>query len=263
MSVRPSRRARVPRPRPRRARDSLRRLRAGYTQSRAASLRGRPAAVRADRSRAPQMRARRFRAPPPTLPQLRSPYRRIASPAPERLPRFSLGGPAPRDRAPRKAAAESDEDDEIVGLDQAGAHGLRKRHRNRGGRRIAIFGDVNDDFLFGKLEIAGRRVNDAAIRLMRDQERDLALGNVCFLQHRAGRFDHSLDGELERLASLHMNEMNFCLDRRMVERLARAAPLRVEQLRTAAVGTKFRGEKTVFVRAFKNHRARAVAEEYR
>ncbi len=104
-------------------------------------------------------------------------------------------------------------------------------------------------FSSGKVEVTRRCVDDAPVRLMRNQERHVGFGEVRLFQHRVGRVDHLLHRELERLAPLHVNEMHLGVERGMIDRLTRPAALGVKQFGPASVGTQIRGEKAVFARS--------------
>src|SRR5690349_13749055 len=71
---------------------------------------------------------------------------------------------------PRVAGTERREED-VGPLTNASVLVRRiERHRNRGGRGVAVLLDVVDDFFFGQLETPRHHLIDSHVRLMRNEK---------------------------------------------------------------------------------------------
>ena len=109
-------------------------------------------------------------------------------------------------------------------MDAAGLNRFVERDRNRGGGGIAIFVEV-DEYLVGtRVEPFGHGVDDAAIRLMRDNAFDA--GNVDFAAAHSffRRGLHCLHGILEGLFSFHSQVMHAGINRLRGSGTTAAAP---------------------------------------
>src|SRR5665213_1995340 len=172
--------------------------------------------------------------------------------------------PAPRDRAPAHTAAEADEQDHVAVLELPRGDRLGECDRNRGGAGVAVAVDVDDDALRRHLEMLRGGVDDAPVRLVRDQPGDVLPRDVRAGERDVGRLDHLGDGEAKDLTAVHHDLVAFGRDVVGADRGGGGtADLDVEVLRIRTVGTELRGQERVLFARFEHDRARAVAEQDR
>src|SRR2546426_10481582 len=71
--------------------------------------------------------------------------------------------------APREASTERDEQHEVAALQAAGGDGFLERDVHRRGAGVAVTVDVDEDPLHRQVHAPGRRLDDPAISLVRDE----------------------------------------------------------------------------------------------
>src|SRR5262245_60832838 len=74
---------------------------------------------------------------------------------------------------------------------------LRESDRNGRAHRVSVAIKVNDHALETEAQARGRRLDDAAVGLMRDQPGEVSDGHMVALQNLLGHFGHAYDGRLE------------------------------------------------------------------
>ena len=105
-------------------------------------------------------------------------------------------------------------------------------------------------------------LNDAQVRLVRDEQLHVVDAHPAPVQRLAGDLDHLQDGVLERLIPHHPDGTEPLFHHLGGVRMQRAAPRALDQLPEIAVGVQVAAEDPLPFRAFgENHRPRAVAEE--
>ncbi len=116
----------------------------------------------------------------------------------------------------------------------------------------------------GKVEVLRRGVDDAAIRLMRNQPRDVARRHARALERDVRRLDHLGHGEAEHFAAVHHDFVALRLDVLGAHR-RRGGPadFDVEILRFGSVRAEFRAEERVDNARLEHDRARTVTEKHR
>src|SRR5262245_31866258 len=72
-----------------------------------------------------------------------------------------------------EARTHGRQEHQVPFLEPAAAHGVIQRKRNRGGRGIPEVLDVDDHLVGIDSQLLGGRLNDAAIRLVRDEQIDI------------------------------------------------------------------------------------------
>src|SRR5437870_13902517 len=72
--------------------------------------------------------------------------------------------------APREASTERDEQHEVSALQAAGGDGFLERDVYRRSAGITITVDVDEDPLHGQVHALGRGLDDAKVRLVRDEQ---------------------------------------------------------------------------------------------
>src|ERR1700694_2643023 len=91
---------------------------------------------------------------------------------------FHAARPAPRHGTPTQAAAETDEQDDVAVLELARGDRFRKRDRDRCGARVPVAINVDDDAVAGHVEVLRGGIDDAAVRLVRDEPGDVVRRDV-------------------------------------------------------------------------------------
>ena len=91
-----------------------------------------------------------------------------------------LCGPSPRDRAPREAAAEADEDDQIAGLNSPRSTVSESAIGIDAADVLPYSAMLTTTLSSGRPKIPRGCVDDAPVGLMRNQERDVGFGEVRF-----------------------------------------------------------------------------------
>jgi hypothetical protein len=141
-------------------------------------------------------------------------------------------------------------------MEFAGAHGHVQRQRNGRGRRVAVFVDGDDHLVQRQLQLLGRAVHDADVRLVRDQPVDVGLGAAGFLEHRAGHVSST------PTASLNTAWPSIFRKGRPAPGRSRRNP-GVHRMSTwRAIGMQLGGKDARGVAGFQHHGAGAVAEQH-
>src|SRR5262249_47061255 len=133
------------------------------------------------------------------------------------------------DREPR---ADRREQYQIPLLEPSRAHGVVERERNRCRRRVAESIDVDDDLVLIDAELFGRRLDDAAVRLVRHEEVEVVRLEPVARENPLRDLLGLSDGELEDGLAVLLHVVKALVDRVVARRLAAAAG-RHAQRRTA------------------------------
>src|SRR5437870_2507960 len=127
-----------------------------------------------------------------------APTRPISAAAPSCFSPTDEGG------SPREAPAERDEEHEVAALQTAGGDGLLERDVDGRGARVAVPVDVHEHALHGKVDALGGRLDDAEVRLVRDEQVHVGRGEAVAAEDAFGAFDEQADGDLEHLVTPHL-----------------------------------------------------------
>src|SRR5262245_60058897 len=90
-------------------------------------------------------------------------------------PPFFLQTPLQQHRAHRKPSAHRSQQHQVPSLDALVRARIGERERDRRGRGVAVLVEVDDDLLRIDAEPIGRGFDDAAVRLVRDEEIDVGV----------------------------------------------------------------------------------------
>ena len=104
-------------------------------------------------------------------------------------------------------------------------------------------------------------VDDPNVRLVRDVDVDVVDGLAAFGQNLLRRADEHAGGELEHLASVHLDEVLPLRDGLRARRRPRPSGGQVELRPARAVRAELEAEKTAFGDAVENDRPGAVSEQ--
>ena len=115
--------------------------------------------------------------------------------------------PAEKGCAPGETGAEGDDEDEVAVLDLAVCPGFFKRKRNRGRRRVAVALEVRGEAVHAHVELARDGFQDTAVRLVRDEPRDLFRFHVALGEDAFAGFRHHAHGVAEDFLAVHPQEM--------------------------------------------------------
>src|SRR6185295_9491377 len=175
-----------------------------------------------------------------------------------RLPANGGGGPG-------EAGAERGEDDQPAPRDVPLGDALRQGQRDAGGGGVAVALDVVEHLVVAQLQALLHRLGDAEVGLVRDEQADVARGEVVPGQRLAHHLRHLHRRVLEDLAPVHPRVVARLVDHPLGEagRVAGAGALRPQVLGEAAVGVEVGGEDAAVgvVRRLQAGGARAVAED--
>ena len=116
--------------------------------------------------------------------------------------------------APRKAAAETAHEEQIVAAETAGAERLVEGNRHAAGRRVAVAIDVRFDFRAVDRQRVGCRVENANVGLVENPQLDVRRLETRRLEHLLRGIFQQPHGPLEHGAAVHLHEpigANCCL----------------------------------------------------
>ncbi len=108
------------------------------------------------------------------------------------------------------------------------------------------------------------RLDDARVRLMRNEEIDVGAAQLRGVERAVGCFAHLTHGVLEHFASRHLDQMCAVLENLGRHRMCCAAIGTVQQVREISVAAKVRRENSRALTtsvALEHHRARAITEQ--
>src|SRR6056297_607978 len=105
--------------------------------------------------------------------------------------------------APGEPAAEGFQQHGIAALDAPRAYGHVQRHRHRGRRSVAVNVDGHDHAVHRHIQLAGGRLDDSKIGLVRNQPVQVVLFHVVVRQRLVNDPAQRVDGNLEHLVALH------------------------------------------------------------
>src|SRR5690606_4402794 len=126
-------------------------------------------------------------------------------------------------RARGRARAERDEQNAVAGGDASLLDRLVKRHGHRGGAHVAVPVDVDVDALGRHAQLAAERLDDAEVRLVRDDEGDVVFPDARALQRPLRLRRHRAHRGAEQPRALHAQQMPALCEHALVERPERAA----------------------------------------
>ncbi len=111
--------------------------------------------------------------------------------------------PAHDPRAPHEARAEGGQRDRVTRVQPPVALGLAQRQRDRRRRRVGDAVDVQRDALAGEAELGRRRLDDARVGLVGDEQVDVVDADARPVERGPRRLHHPGDGVAVDLAALH------------------------------------------------------------
>src|SRR5271154_5185358 len=109
----------------------------------------------------------------------------------------SRESPPDQSAAPGEPGADARTKHEVAVADAAVVDRREQRERYRRRRRVAVALDVGDRALAFEAEALGRGFDDAEIRLVRPEPRDVADRDTCLLQRGVARLDDCAHGAAE------------------------------------------------------------------
>src|SRR5258706_5253649 len=114
--------------------------------------------------------------------------------SPEEPLRLAL--PSQQHRAPGEASAEGGEEDEVAGVQAAQRDRLGERDVDGGGAGVAVAVDVDERAVHRQPQSLGRRLDDAQVRLMRDEQVHVARGEAVAFEQLYGAVAEQPDRDL-------------------------------------------------------------------
>jgi hypothetical protein len=123
-----------------------------------------------------------------------------------------LEGPLQERCTTGKACSDRREQNGIALLQFSFGNGRHHRQGNGSCRSVSVAIDVDDDFLERHLQALGGRHDDSAIRLVGDEAIDIGSGLAILLENAFGHLRHFLDGVLEDLRSILMDDVHVLLN---------------------------------------------------
>src|SRR5438445_8392850 len=105
------------------------------------------------------------------------------------LPPDRLFSPADEGGSPREAPAERDDEHEVAALQTARCDGLLECHVDGRGARVAVPVDVHEHALHRQGDALGGRLDDAEVRLMRNEQVHVGRGGPVAAQSALGGLD--------------------------------------------------------------------------
>src|ERR1044072_2774515 len=166
-------------------------------------------------------------------------------------------------RAPRGPAAERRHAELVALLQAPRTHALVETDRDRGRRRVAVAVDVHVDLLRRPREPLAYGLDDAKVRLVRDEEVDLVGGPARGLHAAERGLAHAAHREGVELLSLHADEMLARRHGVLARRVARDPGGHLEHLAQLAVAVHVhRVEPGPGLAGLQHRRAGPIAEQH-
>src|SRR5262249_44279009 len=156
------------------------------------------------------------------------------------------------------------EKQEVASFQTVLLDGVVERKRNGARRRIPKPFDVDDHLLRRNTDLFGGRLNNSAIRLMRDEEIDLARLDAVALEDSHGRLLRVAHGELEHGRAILLDIVKPLIDRVVRRGPQAAARWHTERVAAAAIDVilEIDDADLVVIRCFDDNRTRTVAEKH-
>src|SRR5262245_6511186 len=138
----------------------------------------------------------------------------------------------------------------------------RDRNRCRGGISVSI--EVDYDFFHGYPKPVRQRLDDPAIRLMRNHQRNFVDAYAGLAQSLAADLFHGADCNLEDFFAVHRDGVLLGLDRLYVRGSERTAGWNIQRLDVRPIGAQTSAEHAplTVARCADHHRSGTIAKKY-
>src|SRR5215471_12102358 len=95
----------------------------------------------------------------------------------------------------------------VAALEATGRDDFVQSQWNAAGGGVAVAVEVDDEFLALDSENVSRRVENAAVGLMKNDQRQIAGGQASRVNYGANRISQQSNGPLKDRAAVHLNEL--------------------------------------------------------
>ena len=166
-------------------------------------------------------------------------------------------------RRPGHPGAKGDKEQLVGGDNTPAGQVLRQRQRDRGGRGVGKAVDVDDELVHGQLHIPGCRLDNAHVRLVRNDVGDFVHAQPGVAERLAARWTHHLGGKLEDFRSVHAQVMAAFRQHIGTERAGRTARRHNDVMPISTVGAKHEAQHPAgFIRGLHDNSPRGIAEQH-